>query len=736
MNNNADKRLVLTRGSPSPPSLPPRESAEDILDTAPCGFISTLPDGTITHVNATFLAWTGHSRASLLAGKRFQDLLTVPGRIFYETHFAPLLRIQGFVKEIACQLKREGHDPLQVLINSSLKLDADGQPLLIRTIVLDATDRTKYELELRRTRNEAQQLAAIVTSSGNAIVSLGLDLVVRTWNPGATLLFGYAEAEAAGRSIIELIVPDDKHDETVRIYETVRSGQNTIVRETVRRHKDGSLVPVEISVSPIRDGESRVSAISVVLRDISQRKAAEAALRQSEQLHRIAFDQAPIGMEYVGPDQRFMKVNARMCEISGYTEDELLRMKVSDLTHPDDVAGDTELLDAFFRGGTPYYQNEKRDVRKDGTIRWVAVTKRMVTDEVGRPLHSIGVIRDITDRKRAEAALRRSHDTYLSLIENNPFGVYLVDAAFRIAQVSVGARAVFSTVEPLLGRDFEEVVRQLWPDPFASDVIARFRHTLQTGEPYRSKDMSEPRADIDAVESYDWQIERVTLSDGRFGVVCYFYDMTERKRYEERIGLLMDEVSHRDKNLLAVVQAVVRQTVRSGDPATFEARLSERIAGLTAIHDLLINNQWRGIAVSDLVRGQLAHFNGLIDTRVLLDGPLARLSPAAAQGIGMALHELATNAGKYGALGDNEGRVRISWNIAGGPEPTFTMRWLEENGPDVVPPTRSGFGQIVMVRMVEHAVDGTVDLAYERTGLSWRLTAPLAGVQEESLNGR
>ena len=83
-------------------SLPFDESVDDVLDSAPCGFISTLPDGTITQVNATFLSWTGHSRAALLAGQRFQDLLTVPDRIFYKTHFAPLLRAQGFVKEIAC----------------------------------------------------------------------------------------------------------------------------------------------------------------------------------------------------------------------------------------------------------------------------------------------------------------------------------------------------------------------------------------------------------------------------------------------------------------------------------------------------------------------------------------------------------------------------------------------------------------------------------------------------------
>jgi two-component sensor histidine kinase len=111
-------------------------------------------------------------------------------------------------------------------------------------------------------------------------------------------------------------------------------------------------------------------------------------------------------------------------------------------------------------------------------------------------------------------------------------------------------------------------------------------------------------------------------------------------------------------------------------------------------------------------------------------GPPARLSPAAAQGIGMALHELATNASKYGALSNEVGRVHISWQVANAPSPTFTMRWLEEGGPKVVTPSRRGFGQMVIGRMVESAVDGTVEIDYRESGVSWKLSAPAAGTME------
>jgi PAS domain S-box-containing protein len=145
------------------------------------------------------------------------------------------------------------------------------------------------------------------------------------------------------------------------------------------------------------------------------------------------------------------------------------------------------------------------------------------------------------------AALRRSHATYYELIRNNPFGVYVVDADFRLREVSLGARKVFENVRPLLDRDFAEVLRIVWPEPFASEAIGRFRHTLASGEAYTAARTVERRGDIDAVEAYDWRIERVTLPDGRFGVVCYFYDWTELQQLdtalrasEERFRRLAD----------------------------------------------------------------------------------------------------------------------------------------------------------------------------------------------------
>src|SRR5215218_4951022 len=131
----------------------PEETAEELYEEAPCGYLTTRPDGTIVRVNATFLRWTGYVREDLVGRRRFAELLTAGGRIYHETHYAPLLRMQGSVREIALDLVRADGRRLPVLVNATLKLDGDGEPRLVRATVFDATDRQRYERELLRARD-------------------------------------------------------------------------------------------------------------------------------------------------------------------------------------------------------------------------------------------------------------------------------------------------------------------------------------------------------------------------------------------------------------------------------------------------------------------------------------------------------------------------------------------------------------------------------------------------------
>jgi two-component sensor histidine kinase len=198
---------------------------------------------------------------------------------------------------------------------------------------------------------------------------------------------------------------------------------------------------------------------------------------------------------------------------------------------------------------------------------------------------------------------------------------------------------------------------------------------------------------------------------------------------EQQIRFLMNEVNHRSKNMLSVVMAIAQQTVAS-NPAEFVTVFSNRVQALAVNHDLLIKSQWRSVEIFDLIRGQLAHFGDLVGTRVSLDGPPLRLSSSAAQSIGMVIHELSTNAAKYGALLEDAGWIGIDWRVedngAG-----FSIGWTENGGPPVKAPTHRGFGTTVVTKMIERGLNGKTRLDYAPSGLVWRLDCPVKNVQEQ-----
>jgi two-component sensor histidine kinase len=206
-------------------------------------------------------------------------------------------------------------------------------------------------------------------------------------------------------------------------------------------------------------------------------------------------------------------------------------------------------------------------------------------------------------------------------------------------------------------------------------------------------------------------------------------DLIERSISVERTNVLLREVSHRAKNMLAVVQAMVRQMAGKDGEKLPAGQLSDRLTGLAASQELLVESGWDGIDVGQLVRSQLSHLGELVGSRVTCEGPALLLAPVAAQTMGMALHELATNAVKYGALSDGEGRVAVSWDASSDTDRSrFVMSWREEGGPRVTTPRRRGFGHSVVVRMVEHALDAEVGLEWPPTGLEWQVSAPVASV--------
>jgi PAS domain S-box-containing protein len=217
-------------------------------------------------------------------------------------------------------------------------------------------------------------------------------------------------------------------------------------------------------------------------------------------------------------------------------------------------------------------------------------------------------------------------------------------------------------------------------------------------------------------------------------MVSIVTDVTERKATEDHIQFLMHEISHRSKNLLMVIQSIARRTARTaGTMEEFENRFERRLQGLAASHDVLVRENWHGAPLANLVRQQLVPFAEIQSSRFEVAGPEVVITAEAAQAIGLAIHELATNAIKYGALSESGGKVSVSWTFdgnAGAPGPLL-LNWIERGGPPVSPPLRKGFGHVVIGEMVERSLGGKVAMEFASDGLQWRVSIPAANLVSE-----
>jgi PAS domain S-box-containing protein len=441
------------------------------------------------------------------------------------------------------------------------------------------------------------------------------------------------------------------------------------------------------------------------------------------------FDVSSVGKVEVEIESgRFLRANAAMCRFLGYSEAELLARTVYDVTCPDDRDHGRKLSRLLDAGETDVFDVEKRYIRKDGSMVWARTTVNVIQDAFGRPSRHTAVIQDLSARKRAERDLHASKDRLQLAFDATQLGWWQYDPLRRMGWGDTRAQEIFDIAAH--GATIEEFMKRVHPD----DVDRVWRSMEAAFDPANLKPLSiEYRlrhhdGKVRWVESRGLAYFEGTGRDRRaVSLVGTVQDITERKEREEREHLLMREVSHRAKNMLSVVNAIAQQTA-TRSPEDFIERFSERIQALSANQDLLVRNEWSGVEIADLVRAQIAHFGDLIGSRIAMEGPKLRLNPASAQAIGLALHELATNAGKYGALSTERGRVDIGWGMTDGD--TFTMSWTEREGTQVAAPRRSGFGTLVMETMAQRSMDGVVHLNYAPSGLTWRLICPTANALE------
>ncbi len=385
------------------------------------------------------------------------------------------------------------------------------------------------------------------------------------------------------------------------------------------------------------------------------------------------------------------------------------------------LSGDNEEVVAGFaeaiQSGADSYENEFRILRKDGAVRWVFGRGKVVRNSQGEPVRFSGVDIDITEQKRTAEAERR----LATIVEFSQDAIASTGLDRTVTSWNPAAERLFGySAEEMIGRPIMTII----PESHRHEedmILARIRlgervEPFDTVRRHKSGRLVQISLTVSPLLSTNGTI---------IGASKISRDITDRKEAEQRINTLMKELSHRVKNQYAVILSMLRETGRHvGSLQEFERLIRERVVALSRSHDLLVTGNWLGATLHDLVFAQLEAFSS--KDVLVVDGPPILLSPTAVQYLGMAFHELATNAVKYGALSKSDGRIEVKWQTS---EARLQLQWKELNCCNEGVRTSSGFGSTVLKRIAPEAVSGIGRIGFEEGGLTWTLDAPMEAVE-------
>jgi PAS domain S-box-containing protein len=617
------------------------------------------------------------------------------------------------------------------------------------------------EERYRKLFHVSQDAIFLLDPEGNAVLDV---------NPAGVKMFGYNSREELLATPLAEFHPRDL-DRFLGFVRSVHEEGAGWTDEFACRAKDGRFLTSEISASSIvLDGRQCLLA---AVRDASERKKAEKELRDSEAKLQTELDDArrlqTISTALIrqdGVDSLYRKV---LDAAAGIMRADFASMQMFDsergqlqlLAHknfPDAAAAFWEWVDAG-EGSTcgQALASGQRSIVPDtescafmiGTedfefYRSSGMRAVQSTPLVGRDGRVVGMISthwkephqpserelgmfdvlarqaaDLIERRTAEAALRESEARYRDIIESaKEYAIVSIDEDRLIASWDGGA-------ERLLGYSESEAVGQsadmfFTPEDRAAGAPEReFQIAIEKGRAVNE------RWHMRKDGSRFWGSGFMNRASGRPGFVKIFRDRTEERSAEERQALLVEELNHRVKNTLAVVQSLAQQTF-AGDRASPAARqaFEGRLQALSAAHNILTRELWESADLEDVVDDSLSVCHGRPD-QLRSAGPSIRLEPRTAVTIAMALHELCTNAMKYGALSVETGRVDVSWTITEGEPSRLLIRWEETGGPEVEPPDKAGFGSRMIERALKAELKADVNVDYRREGLVCTIDSPL-----------
>jgi PAS domain S-box-containing protein len=461
----------------------------------------------------------------------------------------------------------------------------------------------------------------------------------------------------------------------------------------------------------LRDPDGKPVRYSGIDIDITERKRIEAALRAAEARFLKVFQLAPIAMSISTlADGRYIDINAALVALTGYTREEVIGRTARDLAVYVDGGTYRRLRARLAECGS--VKNLETRIRGKRDVRTVLLNADVVEFDHQQCLLTATL--DITERQAAEAALAESEERYRALVDNANDIVATLDLEFRFTSVNPAVRRILGYApEEIVGHPLSQFVPQ--------QQLSMHREMLQRklgGQTATQYEMTLVGKDG---RSFALEVSSKLIADAQgrpFAIHAIARDITERKDAEARQALLVRELQHRANNILAVMQSITSNTLRSSrDLESGHEAVLGRLHALAQAQEFIASGPSGGVPIRQIVEAELAPFAG----RVLIDGPAVVAGGAFAQMFAIVIHELATNAAKYGSLSVPDGRVQIRWTVSQG---TLEFSWVERGGPPVEPPEAQGFGST----LIKAALVAAPRISFAPSGLEYEITLPLAEV--------